>query len=751
MQLSVVLLGLVGAATAVSAQSTPWRFQQVRTIQARVQNSPPKWSDSMKRWVGSFAGADPYVGPMDSTTMATVEGSLLYLQSKLQLNGTNCTRYNNMSYIWFYDIQVVQPAAAIAAFGATTGQILEYGQYVDMESGSCDLSINHGGNPPDECLDMARKTNNSLGNYVGAQIQRVADYGAYNDTVWFSYPNSCVFLPYAKKTDACRAEQPGGLCPLGVKPDGINCTFGYTILGHLRIDDLVGITNMTFLNDSTRTYANRAEFCYDGRKEYVLQSPTTYSDVDFWQDGLNRTMNVQRSLKLIDFYRNNMGPNMLPLPMIPDLTASNPPCYVNSQRCYKAPFGCRRNLLGQVCELCSSAGDPTCVVRPPNVTLVFPTTADGAADITLPPVTAAPPTVAPISNGLSAGSIVGIVFGGILLIGLLVIFGRRRRQHESSDRFTTLAADSTKGGGDPNSAYRSMDTSADNTTLSFDMQDLALIRLEESSLTFVKVLGSGTFADVWLGTFETQQVAIKKMHPNKVNLRHIQSFVEEIKLMSGFDSPYIVKCLGACWTRPSDLTCVMEYMDSSDLRTMLEQSTPETLGWEPTKYNYLHNMVAGLTYLHSYNVIHRDLKSRNLLVDSTKGLKVTDFGISREDLQATMTVGVGTFRWMAPEVIQGHYYHVAADIYSLGMIISELDTHLIPYHNMKNPASGQTMTDTAIILAVGQGSIKPEFTPACPDWVKDLALRCISFNADDRPTANEITQLIRDKLREIRA
>ena len=98
------------------------------------------------------------------------------------------------------------------------------------------------------------------------------------------------------------------------------------------------------------------------------------------------------------------------------------------------------------------------------------------------------------------------------------------------------------------------------------------------------------------------------------------------------------------------------------------------------------SIVHGLLYLHTFEtpIIHRDLKSRNVLLDSKKvaswkgseasfddtsqGTKLTDFGESREVDENTLTCGIGTYQWMAPEVISGSEYTVAADVYSLGIV-----------------------------------------------------------------------------------
>ncbi|KAH9152287.1 hypothetical protein AeRB84_005249 [Aphanomyces euteiches] len=177
----------------------------------------------------------------------------------------------------------------------------------------------------------------------------------------------------------------------------------------------------------------------------------------------------------------------------------------------------------------------------------------------------------------------------------------------------------------------------------------------------------------------------------------------------------------------------MEYMDCGDLRDYLVRNRPETFPWSD-KLTHVYNIVEGLVYLHSLDIIHRDIKSRNILLDSTKGTKLTDFGISKEDIQATMTVGVGTFRWMAPEVIQSQNYTTAADIYSFGVVLSEFSTHHLPYEDLTNPSNGQPMGDTSIMVKVVAGELQPTFTSDCPEWIHDLARQCIALDPNDRPT-----------------
>jgi serine/threonine protein kinase len=107
--------------------------------------------------------------------------------------------------------------------------------------------------------------------------------------------------------------------------------------------------------------------------------------------------------------------------------------------------------------------------------------------------------------------------------------------------------------------------------------------------------------------------------------------------------------------------------------------------------------------------------------------KLSDFGVSREwQVDATMTAGIGTMAWIAPEVLRGERYTEKADMYSFGVILTELATCAKPFEGISN---------ALIVLKVTSGEHRPEMGDDCPDDIRELGMRCLSYDAGDRPSA----------------
>ncbi|OQR97444.1 kinase [Thraustotheca clavata] len=263
-------------------------------------------------------------------------------------------------------------------------------------------------------------------------------------------------------------------------------------------------------------------------------------------------------------------------------------------------------------------------------------------------------------------------------------------------------------------------------------------RVVDSELKAIEQIANGAFGEVWRGTYKDQRVAIKTLIGFQDHTADDWiTFIDEIKIMTVLRSRYICQMIGLSWQPSCDIKLVLEYMDGGDLRDYLTK-TEQSTKWNEKLLLAL-DIIEGLCYLHDTQIIHRDLKSRNVLLQNSGRLcaKLTDFGISRYVEQNTMSCGIGTYRWMAPEMVINGHYTVAVDIYSFGMILNELDTHQVPYYGEKTP-EGQVITDIGINDKVRRGLLKPRFTSSCPNWIKSLGLRCASMNPNDRPTAQQL-------------
>ncbi|KAF0698134.1 Aste57867_11230 [Aphanomyces stellatus] len=285
-----------------------------------------------------------------------------------------------------------------------------------------------------------------------------------------------------------------------------------------------------------------------------------------------------------------------------------------------------------------------------------------------------------------------------------------------------------------------------------DLMDLSMHRISTADVVIMQRLGQGSMADILLADFHGKRVAVKRLLPQRqTKTSDINCFVSEIRLVARFSCPSIVAFVGVTWTKPSDLALVTEYMDQGDLRNFLQQPSSATaLSW-PQKLQSAVDIAVALVYLHTLDppVIHRDIKSRNVLLNSKMQCKVCDFGIASEfDVTETMTAGIGTYRWMAPEVLQDGHYDTAADVYSFGVVLSEVDTHRLPYEDARN-AQGNPLTDTAIMAKVMLGQLQPTFSSRGPQRFQDLAKLCLSLNPESRPTAIEavyqLKQLLADQ------
>ncbi|KAF5195571.1 Serine/threonine-protein kinase EDR1 [Thalictrum thalictroides] len=259
-------------------------------------------------------------------------------------------------------------------------------------------------------------------------------------------------------------------------------------------------------------------------------------------------------------------------------------------------------------------------------------------------------------------------------------------------------------------------------------------------LTVGEQIGQGSCGTVYHGLWYGSDVAVKVFSQQEYSDDVILNFRQEVSLMKRLRHPNIILFMGAV-TSPERLCIVTEFLPRGSLFRLLQRSTTK-LDWRRRVHMAL-DIARGMNYLHHCNppIIHRDLKSSNLLVDKNWTVKVGDFGLSRLKLETYLTTktGKGTPQWMAPEVLRNEPSDEKSDIYSYGVILWELATEKIPWENLNS---------MQVIGAVGFMNQRLEIpSDVDPQWAS-LIESCWQSEPQCRPTFQQLLEKFKDLQRQ---
>ncbi|KAK4398880.1 Serine/threonine/tyrosine-protein kinase HT1 [Sesamum angolense] len=203
------------------------------------------------------------------------------------------------------------------------------------------------------------------------------------------------------------------------------------------------------------------------------------------------------------------------------------------------------------------------------------------------------------------------------------------------------------------------------------------------------------------------------------------------RIYRGIYKQRAVAFIAAC-KKPPVYCIITEYMSQGTLRMYLNKKEPYSLSIE-TILRLALDISRGMEYLHSQGVIHRDLKSNNLLLNDEMRVKVADFGTSCLETQCREAKGnMGTYRWMAPEIKEKPYTR-KVDVYSFGIVLWELTTALLPF---------QGMTPVQAAFAVAEKNERPPLVASCQPALAHLIKRCWAANPSKRPDFSEIVRAL---------
>ena len=253
----------------------------------------------------------------------------------------------------------------------------------------------------------------------------------------------------------------------------------------------------------------------------------------------------------------------------------------------------------------------------------------------------------------------------------------------------------------------------------------ASMALVDRSITLLEKVGSGGFGEVWRchfegGTYAAKVVATKRLHHGE---RALVS--NELAVWSALRHENLVH-LERTWSTPSSIVFLCELMDESlgDVHRRMSRS-----GTKPRMLpilNHLLSVCSGMGYLHGHGIVHRDLKSDNVMVRDGV-TKVSDFGLARH-CGGDMTAETGSYRWMAPEVIRHEQYGPPCDLYSFAMLAYEMVTLTYPFQNM---------SPVEAAFAVARDGERPPL-PRMPDGARTLIESCWAQSAKDRPSFSDL-------------
>jgi len=259
-------------------------------------------------------------------------------------------------------------------------------------------------------------------------------------------------------------------------------------------------------------------------------------------------------------------------------------------------------------------------------------------------------------------------------------------------------------------------------------------------------IGSGAFGTVYRGKYRGFEVAVKVLKDQaNCTPELIEAFECEVEMAEALRHTSIVNFVGAVHFK-NQLAIVTEFCPFGDLNSALKKYPFPY----PLKLKALLDASRAMDYLHQSGMIHRDLKTENLLVVSLEAMsqtvcKLSDFGTARglnsfaQAKTMMLTKGVGTPIFMAPEILAGSQnYAEAADVYSFGVMMCHVANNELPYTRDRRFDSSYQFVQKVI------GGMRPELKVEVPADYQKLMTSCWDQNPDSRPPFSEVSDMLED-------
>ncbi|WCJ40013.1 Protein kinase superfamily protein [Euphorbia peplus] len=291
------------------------------------------------------------------------------------------------------------------------------------------------------------------------------------------------------------------------------------------------------------------------------------------------------------------------------------------------------------------------------------------------------------------------------------------------------------------------------------------------------VLGEGGFGKVFKGWLDDKLtgkpgigtvIAVKKL--NSESLQGFEEWQSEINFLGRLSHPNLVRLIGYCWEE-KELLLVYEFMQKGSLENHLfgRGSTVQPLPWE-TRIKVAIGAARGLAFLHTSDkqVIYRDFKASNILLDGSYTAKISDFGLAKLGPSASQshvtTRVMGTYGYAAPEYVATGHLYVKSDVYGFGVVLVEILTGLRALDT--NRPSGRHnlaewikpyLYDKRKLKSIMDSRLEGRYPSKAAVKIAQLALTCIESEPKHRPSMKEVVEILvtieatKDRQSELRA
>ncbi|XP_030953251.1 calcium/calmodulin-regulated receptor-like kinase 2 [Quercus lobata] len=265
--------------------------------------------------------------------------------------------------------------------------------------------------------------------------------------------------------------------------------------------------------------------------------------------------------------------------------------------------------------------------------------------------------------------------------------------------------------------------------------------IQKATQNFTTILGQGSFGPVYKATLNPGEVAVKVLASN--SKQGEKEFQTEVSLLGRLHHRNLVNLVGYCVDKGQHML-IYEFMSNGSLANLLYGEGERILSWDERLQIAL-DIAHGIEYLHEGAVppvIHRDLKSANILLDRSMRAKVADFGLSKEEVFDGRNSGLkGTYGYIDPVYVSTNNFTMKSDIYSFGIIIFELITSIHPQQNLMEYINLASMSHDGVDEILDK-KLAGECNVDEVRGLASIAHKCLHKLPRKRPSIAEVSQAI---------